>query len=132
MDNSLSGKVAVISGSDTGIGAQIARDLSAVGATVVINYPTPALMERASAVVSSLSTPGLAIEADISSTKGPQHLIDETVKAYGKIDILVNNAGLAVNLPIEEQTLEHWDQLVNLNGRGRCTSIVYMFVEIWN
>jgi NAD(P)-dependent dehydrogenase (short-subunit alcohol dehydrogenase family) len=40
------------------------------------------------------------------------------VAAYGKIDILVNNAALAVNLPLEEQTLDHWDKLVNLNGRG--------------
>jgi NAD(P)-dependent dehydrogenase (short-subunit alcohol dehydrogenase family) len=118
MDQSLKGKVAIISGSDSGIGAQIARDLSAVGATVIINYPAPALIERASAVVASLSTPGLAVEADISSTTGPQKLIDETVKAYGKIDILVNNAGIAVNLPFEEQTLEHWDSVVNLNCRG--------------
>ncbi|KUJ14265.1 short chain dehydrogenase [Mollisia scopiformis] len=120
MDQSLKGKVAVISGSDSGIGAQIARELSAVGAIVVINYPTsdPALVERASAVVASLSTPGLAVEADISTTTGPQHLIDEAVKVYGKIDILVNNAGLAVNLPFEEQTLDHWDKLVNLNCRG--------------
>lgn len=128
MDQSLKGKVAIISGSDSGIGAQIARDLSAVGATVIINYPAPALVERASAVVASLSTPGLAVEADISSTTGPQKLIDETVKAYGKIDILVNNAGIAVNLPFEEQTLEHWDSVVNLNCRG---TYFHLFEEDW-
>jgi NAD(P)-dependent dehydrogenase (short-subunit alcohol dehydrogenase family) len=116
----LQGKVVIVSGSDSGIGAQIARDLSTAGANVVVNYPYPtaALIERASALVASLSTPGLAVEADLSTTAGPQSLIDATVKKYGKIDILVNNAGLAVNLPFEEQTLEHWDQLVNLNGRG--------------
>lgn len=119
-DNALAGKVAVISGSDSGIGAQIARELSSVGAHVVINYPnsSPALVERASTLVASLPNPGIAVEADISTTTGPKHLIDETVKKYGKVDIIINNAGIAVNLPFEEQTLEHWDALVNLNGRG--------------
>jgi NAD(P)-dependent dehydrogenase (short-subunit alcohol dehydrogenase family) len=116
----LQGKVAIVSGSDSGIGAQIARDLSTAGATVVVNYPYPTttLIERAKALVASLPNPGLSVEADLSTTTGPQSLIDATVAAYGHIDILINNAGLAVNLPFEEQTLEHWDQLVNLNGRG--------------
>ena len=116
----LQGKVAIVSGSDSGIGAQIARDLSIAGANVVVNYPypTPTLIERASTLVASLPTPGLAVEADLSTIAGPQSLIDSTVAKYGHIDIVINNAGLAVNLPFEEQTLEHWDQLVNLNGRG--------------
>ena len=120
MELALEGKICVISGSDSGIGAQIARELSTAGATVVINYPTSDhyLQQRASAVVDSLPNPGLAVQADISTTTGPRLLIEKTVAAYGKIDILVNNAGIAVNLPFEEQTLEHWDQLVNLNGRG--------------
>jgi len=120
MDTSLKGKVAVISGSDSGIGAQIARELSSAGATVVINYPNsdPTLIQRASGVVTGLSTPGLAVEADISTKDGPKYLIDRAVAAYGKVDILVNNAGIAINLPFEEQTMDHWDSLVNLNARG--------------
>jgi len=118
MDRSLEGKVAIISGSDSGIGAQIARDLSIVGATVIINYPYHSLAERASALVASLPTASLAVQADLSTITGPQTLIDAAVAAYGKIDILINNAGIAVNLPFEQQTLEHWDKLVNLNCRG--------------
>jgi len=49
---------------------------------------------------------------------GPKKLVDAAVAKFGKIDILVNNAGIAVNLPFEEQTLEHWDALLNLNCRG--------------
>lgn len=93
MDNSLAGKVAVISGSDAGIGSQIARELSTAGANVVINYPNSdqVLVDRAAAVVSSLKTSGIAVEADISTTTGPQALINAAVAAYGKIDILVNS-----------------------------------------
>jgi NAD(P)-dependent dehydrogenase (short-subunit alcohol dehydrogenase family) len=115
---SLHGKVAIISGSCSGIGAAIAKELSQRGASVVINYPFSSLKTQADKVLSSLPTTGLAIEADISTTTGPAALVAGTVQALGRIDILVNNAALAINLPFEEQTLDHWDKLVNLNGRG--------------
>ncbi|RDW94894.1 short chain dehydrogenase-3 [Coleophoma crateriformis] len=118
MDASLTGKVAIVSASDSGIGAQIARELSTCGARVVINYPWPQFAARAAEVVGGLQTPGIAVEADLSTTTGPQALVDAAVKEYGKIDILINNAGIAVNLPFEEQTLDHWDAVMNLNCRA--------------
>jgi NAD(P)-dependent dehydrogenase (short-subunit alcohol dehydrogenase family) len=92
LDSSLRGKVAIISASDSGIGAQIARELSTLGASIVINYPFPSTASRAQAVVSSLSTPSIAVEADLSTTTGPQALIAAAVARFGTIDILVNNA----------------------------------------
>jgi NAD(P)-dependent dehydrogenase (short-subunit alcohol dehydrogenase family) len=58
------------------------------------------------------------VEADISTVTGPYILADAAAEKYGKIDILVNNVSLAINAPLEEQGLEDWDRLVNLNGRG--------------
>ncbi|KAL3470513.1 hypothetical protein BJX99DRAFT_267421 [Aspergillus californicus] len=118
MHSPLRGKAAIISGSSSGLGAQIARELSMLGARVVVNYPFLNLREDAMSLVTSLPTPGIAVEADISSITGPQILVDAAVAAYEEIDILVNNAGAAVDLALEEQTLEHWDRLVNLNSRG--------------
>ncbi|GLA44535.1 hypothetical protein AnigIFM63309_003610 [Aspergillus niger] len=114
----LEGKVAVISGSYRGIGAEIARELSASGAKIVINYHSPTRRDHANAVVANLHTPAIAVEADISTPTGPQTLVNAAVAAFGVIDILINNAGKTLDLPFEEQTLEHWEQLVNLNGRG--------------
>lgn len=120
VEQTLDGKVAIISGSSSGIGAAIARELSARGATVVINYPFPSLSNEAQGVVSSLalSDRAIAVEADISTTTGPGTLVEAAVAAFGRVDIVVNNAALAINLPFEEQTLAHWDSLVNLNARG--------------
>lgn len=114
----LEGRVAVISGSSSGIGKAIAIELASRGANIVINYPYPNLQAQAEAVVSSLPTKAVAIYADISTTSGPAKLIRQAVEAFGKVDFVVNNAALTLNKPFEEQTLEDWDTLVNLNGRG--------------
>lgn len=115
---SLQGKVAIVSGSCSGIGEAIVRELAARGAHVVVNYPFSHLKPSANAIVEALPTPCIAVEADLSTTTGPSELVKRTVEEFSKVDILVNNAGVAVNLPLEEHTLTHWDQLVNLNGRG--------------
>ncbi|KAK8191524.1 short chain dehydrogenase [Phyllosticta capitalensis] len=114
----LSGKVAIISGSSSGIGAGIARELSSRGASVVVNYPFPSLFEEAQKVKESLKTPSIAVEADMSSVDGPSKLVESAIQSFGRLDIVVNNAALAVNVPLEELTLDHWDKLVNLNCRG--------------
>lgn len=114
----LQDKIAVVSGSSSGIGAEIGRELAFRGANVVLNYPFPGLREEAEKLAASLPTKSIAVEADISTIEGPRNLVDAAVKEFGRIDILVNNAALAVNKPFEEQTLDDWDLLVNLNGRG--------------
>ncbi|OJD34921.1 uncharacterized protein BKCO1_200001 [Diplodia corticola] len=123
VEQTLAGKVAIISGSSSGIGAAIARELSSRGASVVINYPFASLAAEAQAVVASLdaaaaAAAAIAVEADMSTTTGPAALVDAAVARFGRLDVVVNNAAVAVNLPLEQQTLDHWDALVNLNARG--------------
>jgi NAD(P)-dependent dehydrogenase (short-subunit alcohol dehydrogenase family) len=73
---------------------------------------------KATAIAGSLSTRSIAACADISTINGPKALVEAAVREFGRIDILVNNAALAVNAPFEDQTMDDWDRLVNLNGRG--------------
>lgn len=119
-EQTLAGKVAIVSGSSSGIGAAIVRELSSRGANTVVNYPFPGLESEASAVISSLQSPSSAIsvEADMSQIESAQKLVDSAIAKWKRLDIIVNCVALAVNKPLEEQTLEDWDLLVNINGRG--------------
>ncbi|PYH91158.1 NAD(P)-binding protein [Aspergillus ellipticus CBS 707.79] len=117
-ERTLSGKVAIVSGSSSGIGAAIVRELTARGAHTVVNYPFPGLKAEAEAVIASLPSPSIAVEADMGTLSASQTLVDAAVLQWGKVDIVVNCVALAVNKPFEEQTLEDWDRLVNINGRG--------------
>ncbi|KAL1965782.1 hypothetical protein VTN77DRAFT_5103 [Rasamsonia byssochlamydoides] len=117
-EQTLTGKVAIVSGSNSGIGAAIIRELSERGAYTVVNYPFAHLQDESNTFASSLPAPSIAVEADISTATGPQKLVDAAVAQWGKIDIVVNCVALAINKPLEEQTLDDWDRLVNLNGRG--------------
>lgn len=117
-EQTLAGKVAIVTGSSSGIGAAIARELSSRGANVVVNYPFPALKAEADTVVSSLPSASVSVEADMEQISSPQKLIDAALAKWSRIDILINSVAVAVIKPIEEQTLEDWDRLVNINGRG--------------
>jgi NAD(P)-dependent dehydrogenase (short-subunit alcohol dehydrogenase family) len=112
------GKIAVVTGSSSGIGAAIAQELSSRGASVVVNYPFPALKHEADKVLQSLTTTSIAVQADLSTIEGPRTLIEAAVKQFHKVDILVNNASIAIFRPLEQCTLEDWEKVINLNGRG--------------
>jgi 3-oxoacyl-[acyl-carrier protein] reductase len=115
----LAGKVAVVTGASKGIGASIAKHLAAEGASVVVNYASS--KAGADKVVSDITSSGgkaVAVQGDVSKRSDINHLIAETVRAYGSIDILVNNAGIYEFAPLEQITEEHFHKQFNLNVLG--------------
>ena len=72
---SLKGKVAVVSGSTSGIGLAIASELSSRGAKIVLNYPFTSLASEAEAAAGTLFTPCITVEADLSTVEGPEKLV---------------------------------------------------------
>lgn len=92
----------------------------------MVNYPWPQekaeadhVLERIKQTGSTSAAECIAIEADLSTIEGPQHLINEVIRQTGKkIDILVNNAGISIMVPLKDIAVAQWDAQVNLNVRG--------------
>ncbi|MGH9274260.1 MAG: SDR family NAD(P)-dependent oxidoreductase [Acidimicrobiales bacterium] len=93
----LDGRVAIVTGSSSGIGEVTAHRLAALGAHVVVNSSSS--VEAGAAVAQALPTESLYVQADISDQAQGQALIDRTVKRFGRLDILVNNAGWTTLVP---------------------------------
>ena len=91
------GKVAIVTGSSSGIGEAIARRLGEAGATVVVNSASS--VEAGTAVAKSIGNGAVYMKGDISKKDDCERLIDETVAKFGRLDILVNNAGWTTPIP---------------------------------
>src|SRR5262245_15621927 len=124
---SLGGKVAVVTGSTSGIGLGIARSLAEKGAAIVLNgFGKP---EDIAATVESFADLGVKAvhsAADMSQPQSIAAMMDMTLQAFGRIDILVNNAGVQFVSPIDEFPVEKWDAIlaINLSSAFHTTRLV--------
>jgi len=96
-EKELAGRVAVVTGSSSGIGEAIARRLADLGASVVVNSASS--VEAGQTVARSLPTPSIYQQADVSDPSQIERLIDATIEEFGQLDILVNNAGWTTVVP---------------------------------
>src|SRR6266436_5961230 len=118
-DGKLNGKVAVVTGASKGIGAGIAKELAAEGASVVVNYASA--KSDADKVVDEITKRGgkaVAVQANVAKKSEVQRLFAETEKALGKIDILINNAGVYEFVPLEDVTEQQVHRLFDVNVLG--------------
>ena len=109
----LSGKVAIVTGSSTGLGEGMAYGLAEAGADIVgvYNKDLPKNQEQ----IEALGRRFLGIQADLSNIARVNDLIQETVEAFGRLDILVNNAGIIIRNKSVDFTEQQWDDVVNIN-----------------
>ena len=117
----LTGKVALVTGGNKGIGKGIAHGLAAEGASLVITARGVADLRRTADELSV--TPLLAVPADVTDETQVQELFRQALARFGRLDVLVNNAGAFDGGPIDELTLETWEKVmaVNLRGPFLCT-----------
>ncbi len=107
----LEGKIALVTGSASGLGAAIAMGLAQAGATVACHGNRRAATETASA----LGGEAAAFRADLSSEAGAEELFSQVKKRFGRVDILINNAGTILRAAAEEVTLADWQQVLQVN-----------------
>src|SRR3954452_6217914 len=115
----LNGKVAVVTGASKGIGAGIAKQFAAEGASVIVNYASS--KNDADKVVDEISKRGgkaVAVQGDVARKAEVERLFAAAEKAFGKIDILVNNAGVYEFSPLEDVTEESFHRQFHTNVLG--------------
>ncbi|MFQ1064733.1 3-hydroxybutyrate dehydrogenase [Bordetella trematum] len=133
----LKGKVAVVTGSTSGIGLGIARAFAQQGANVVINgFGDPAEIEKVRAELAALHKVQVLYDgADLSKAEAVRALVASTVQALGRIDILVNNAGIQHTALIEDFPVEKWDAVLALNlsavFHGTAAALPHMKKQGW-
>ena len=129
--DSLSGKVALITGASRGIGKEIALELSRLGAEVFINYSSSD--EKAEEVVNLIKNSGgkaHKLKFDVSKEDSVSSAFEEIIKINGTIDILINNAGITRDGLLMRMKSEQWDDVLNTNLKGvfLCTKYASKFM----
>lgn len=118
--NRLNDKVAVITGGNSGVGAETARLFADEGAKVVISARRKDKLEEVAAEIAENGGEVLAVACDISKPEDAKRLIEETIREFGQIDILVNNAGILETglKPIDKAEDEDIERIIDTNLKG--------------
>ena len=117
----LSGRVALITGSSSGIGRAAALAMAAAGADIVVNHPTAAEAAAAEEVaerIRALGRRAIVSQADVSDAAAVESMVATAMAMSSRIDILVNNAGIAVAGAAHEMPVDLWDRVIAVHLRG--------------
>ena len=127
----LTGRVAVVTGGNGGIGLGMAKGMANAGATIVVAGRDAAKNAAAVKELQGLGGQASAIPVDVLKEESCRALIDDTVKAHGRLDILVNNAGMSLRKQPEQYTLAEWHTVMdsNLTSAFLCSHAAYPIMK---
>jgi 3-oxoacyl-[acyl-carrier protein] reductase len=121
------GKVAVVTGSSSGIGLEVARHFGAAGARVVTNGRTAERAQAAARTIEDAGGTAIGVDADLSSYEGAEQLVRGAIDAFGGVDILVNCAGISMIARSDVLDPGEWERAIatDLSGPYFCSRAVY-------
>jgi len=124
----LSGRVAIVTGGNGGIGLGMARGMAAAGATVVVAARNRTKSEAALAALGAKST---FAALDVTDETSCRAVVEQTVERFGRLDILINNAGMSIRKPPEDYSATEWRAVLdtNLNGTLFCAQAAYVAMK---
>ena len=115
----LSGKVALVTGSSSGIGAALATGFAERGADIVVNYCRNAQgAERTAERVRAYGRRCLVARANVAAASEVEAMFDRIDADFGRVDVLVNNAGITLKMPFLDTTEQEWDAIMDTNLKG--------------
>ena len=116
---SLEGKVAIVTGGNSGIGMAIVLELARQGASLAIDYVShPDATEALEKQVAALGDQVIGVDADVSKVADLQRLVDATVKRFGRLDVMVNNAGVETRTSVLDTTEAQYEKVLGINLRS--------------
>jgi 3-oxoacyl-[acyl-carrier protein] reductase len=131
----LDGKVAVVTGSGTGLGRAYAMGLAKAGAKVVVNSRTASNVANVVDEIRKMGGTAEGCAVSVASMEGAREIIQKAVDGFGRIDILVNNAGITVRKLLADMTEQDFDEVIatNLKGTFACTrhAVPHMMKQGW-
>ncbi|MGE0469821.1 MAG: 3-oxoacyl-[acyl-carrier-protein] reductase [Nitrospira sp.] len=123
---SLQGKTAIVTGAAQGIGRAIAENLAQAGADIAVADLDPGRSLETVGAIEKLGRKALNLKVNVADTNDTKAMVEQVIKAWGKIDILVNNAGITRDGLLLRMKEEDWNLVIqiNLNGTFNCTKAV--------
>ena len=118
MTNGIEGKVVLITGGSTGIGAETARLLAQRGAKVAIAARRKDRLDEVVADIAANGGTARSYALDVTDKSAVQSVVAAIIADYGRLDVLINNAGLMPIRPMAEVNTEEWDQMIDVNLKG--------------
>jgi NAD(P)-dependent dehydrogenase (short-subunit alcohol dehydrogenase family) len=114
----LDGRVAIVTGASSGLGAVFARALAEAGADVALAARREDRLAGTRAAVEAAGRRAITVRTDVASPEDCQDLVDATVAEFGRVDVLVNNAGIGTAVPATRETPEQFRSVIDVNLNG--------------
>ncbi len=114
----LTGKVALVTGGNGGLGLAMAKGLAQAGAGIVVAARDEKKTAQALSEIRDLGVPAEGVTVDVTQEAQIKDMVSRAVERLGRVDILVNNAGTTVRKEPQDLTIEEWDQVLDVNLRS--------------